>query len=335
MKIYRKSTSEPYSFLTIDNTLPANSSLIFYSFIKMTLTDELKILDDKIKANQVHYDLTREAAKISVLSSKELDKYEYLSGEDLGYKPGVVEQAKFEYYSLRTFFNKGLEQKGKKEGLLKRLSNIEGKNEEQLEAIKDQGEKQLQVLPKKAHKKIDFKMYLVNTKVCKHKLNPESARFYNEIKEQNKKIDYTKLVCIGSEKQYHYNFTIFLGLGNFAGNIYNGNLSLNEAKIKQRNMEDMIRKLEYYRASGEKYKIQTSTLLNAKEFYKGRKMILITFENGIFPFPKQYPSESDWKQDEMDSSEFLPRGPDTLLTSFQHKEKTTKIVNKEKELNKK
>ena len=153
MKIYRKSTSEPYSFLTIDNTLPANSSLIFYSFIKMTLTDELKILDDKIKANQVHYDLTREAAKISALSSKELDKYEYLSGEDLGYKPGVVEQAKFEYYSLRTFFNKGLEQKGKKEGLLKRLSNIEGKNEEQLEAIKDQGEKQLQVLPKKADKK--------------------------------------------------------------------------------------------------------------------------------------------------------------------------------------
>ena len=145
-------------------------------------------------------------------------------------------------------------------------------------------------------------MYLVNIKVCKQKLNRESARVYNEIKEQNKKIDYTKLVCIGSEKQYHYNFIIFLGLGNFAGDIYNGNLSLNAAKIKQRNMEDMIRKLEYYRPSGEKYKIQTSTLLNAKEFYKGRKMILITFENGIFPFPKQYPSESDWKEDEMDSS---------------------------------
>ena len=120
-------------------------------------------------------------------------------------------------------------------------------------------------------------MYLVNIKVCKHKLNRESARVYNEIKEQNKKIDYTKLVCIGSEKQYHYNFTIFLGLGNFAGNIYNGNLSLNAAN----------------RPSGEKNKIQTSTLLNAKEFYKGRKMILFTFENGTFPFPKQYPSESD------------------------------------------
>ena len=61
----------------------------------MTLTDELKILDDKIKSNQAQYDLDREAAKISALSSKELDKYEYLTGEDLGYKPRVVQEAKF------------------------------------------------------------------------------------------------------------------------------------------------------------------------------------------------------------------------------------------------
>ena len=53
----------------------------------MTLTDETKNLDDKIKANQAQYDLDREAAKISALLSKELDKYEYLTGEDLGYKP--------------------------------------------------------------------------------------------------------------------------------------------------------------------------------------------------------------------------------------------------------
>ena len=38
----------------------------------MTLTDELKILEDKIKANQAQYHLGREAAKISALSSKDL-----------------------------------------------------------------------------------------------------------------------------------------------------------------------------------------------------------------------------------------------------------------------
>ena len=41
----------------------------------MTLADKPKIIDNKIKANQVQYDLDREAAKISALSSKELDKY--------------------------------------------------------------------------------------------------------------------------------------------------------------------------------------------------------------------------------------------------------------------
>ena len=66
----------------------------------MTLTDELKILNDKTKVNQAQYDLDREAAKLSALSSKELNKYEYLTGEDLGYKPGVVEQTKFEYSPL-------------------------------------------------------------------------------------------------------------------------------------------------------------------------------------------------------------------------------------------
>ena len=52
----------------------------------------LKIIDGKRKANQTQYDLDSEAAKISPLSSKELDKCEYFTGEVLRYKPGVVQQ---------------------------------------------------------------------------------------------------------------------------------------------------------------------------------------------------------------------------------------------------
>ena len=64
----------------------------------MTLTNELKILYVKIKANTAQYDLGREAAKISALSSKDLlEKYEYLTGEDLGHRPSVLEKTKFEY----------------------------------------------------------------------------------------------------------------------------------------------------------------------------------------------------------------------------------------------
>ena len=58
----------------------------------MTLIDKIKVLDDKIKANQAQYNLDREAAKISALSSDELDKYELFTGKDLGYKRGVVEK---------------------------------------------------------------------------------------------------------------------------------------------------------------------------------------------------------------------------------------------------
>ena len=105
----------------------------------MSVTDQIKILDRKIKQNEPQYDLDREAAKISAFSSNNLDKYEYLTGEDLDLKPSTVEQAKFEYSPLGKIFNKSLSEEDKKEGLSKRIKNIEGKNEEQLKAIEDQG----------------------------------------------------------------------------------------------------------------------------------------------------------------------------------------------------
>ena len=66
----------------------------------MTLNEQVKILDDKIKANKAQYDLDREASKISALSIDDLEKYEYLTGKDLGYKPDVIQKAKFEYSHL-------------------------------------------------------------------------------------------------------------------------------------------------------------------------------------------------------------------------------------------
>ena len=83
--------------------------------------------------NEAQYDLDRKAAKISALSCNNLDKYEYLTGEDVGLKPSTVEQTRFEYSPLGTFFNKRLIEDDKK-GLFKRLKNIEDTNEELLKA---------------------------------------------------------------------------------------------------------------------------------------------------------------------------------------------------------
>ena len=76
-------------------------------------------------------------AEISAYSSGDLPKYEYLTKKDLGYKPDAFEQAKFKYSLLGKVFTDGLDISDKKEGLLKRLKNIEDKSNNQLLTIKN------------------------------------------------------------------------------------------------------------------------------------------------------------------------------------------------------
>ena len=85
----------------------------------MTITDQIKILDRNIMQNEAQYDLDRKVAKISALSSNNLNKYEHLTGEDVGLKPSTVEQAKFEYSPLGKTFNKGLDKDDKKKDFLR------------------------------------------------------------------------------------------------------------------------------------------------------------------------------------------------------------------------
>ena len=112
----------------------------------MTVIHQIKILDRKIMQNEAKYDLDRKAAKTSALSSLSLDKYEYLTGEDLGLKPSTVDKTKFDYSPLSKIFNRGLDKDDQREGIFKRLENTEDTNLTQLQAIKDHGEKQLREL---------------------------------------------------------------------------------------------------------------------------------------------------------------------------------------------
>ena len=103
----------------------------------MTRKEQVKILDDKTKVNERQYDLDRRNAEISAYSSGDLPKYEYLTKKDLKYKPDAFEQASFEYSPLGEVFTDGLDKSDKNEGLLKRLRNIEDRNNNQLLAIKN------------------------------------------------------------------------------------------------------------------------------------------------------------------------------------------------------
>ena len=69
----------------------------------MTKSDQIKIFNDKIKANNVQYDIDRLSAEISANASGDLDKYEFLTRQDLKYKPDTLEQAKFAYFPWAKF----------------------------------------------------------------------------------------------------------------------------------------------------------------------------------------------------------------------------------------
>ena len=121
----------------------------------MTIKEQIKILDNKIRQNQAEYDLYRKNAEISALSSGELKKYEYLTGEEFGYRPDPVQKAKFEYSPIGQVFNKGLDKNERQEGLLKRFKNIEDKTDIQLRVIERQKSDQLYLAKSQKTKQSD------------------------------------------------------------------------------------------------------------------------------------------------------------------------------------
>ena len=81
-------------------------------------------VDGKIKDEKLQYDTNREAAKISALLSGNIDKYEYLTGEEIipSNQSQMIEHAKFTYFPLE----KALEKQRKKQvDALKSLHQIE------------------------------------------------------------------------------------------------------------------------------------------------------------------------------------------------------------------
>ena len=74
----------------------------------------------------------------------------------------------------------------------------------------------------------------------KNVLNDKSMKVFDEIRYQDEIIDYSQLNFIGSSKKYTFKFGNSMSLGNFAKNIYSGNISLDTGKQKKRKMENML-----------------------------------------------------------------------------------------------
>ena len=83
-------------------------------------------INDQIRDEKLQYDINREAAKISALSSGKIHKYEYLTGEDIlpSNQQQIIEQTKFTYSPLGKAFDK-------------QIKTIEDQGKKQVEALKD------------------------------------------------------------------------------------------------------------------------------------------------------------------------------------------------------
>ena len=102
-------------------------------------------INDQIRDEKLQYDINREAAKISALSSNKIGKYEYLTGEEIlpSNQKQIIEQAKFTYSHLGKAFEKQIKtiDQGKKQVV--DLQNLKPKK--QTKAIEDESNDKLSI----------------------------------------------------------------------------------------------------------------------------------------------------------------------------------------------
>ena len=160
--------------------------------------------------NEAQYDLDRKISKISALSSNNLDKYEYLTGEDLGLKPSTVEQTKFEYSPLGKIFNKGLDKDDQKEGLFKRLKNIENAqknlirdndNESIYHTLRSRFDSKDDEDKNKKQQNKDIGSKPLNAFNYLKSLSQQAKDLMDETEKANKDIDYNKLLFTVSNRR--------------------------------------------------------------------------------------------------------------------------------------
>ena len=159
-------------------------------------------INDQIRDEKLQYDINRETAKISALSSGKIHKYKYLTGEDIlpSNQQQIIEQAKFTYSPLGKAFEK------------------------QIKTIEDQGKKQIDALNTlKSNNQLT-----IEDVIPKNALNNDEAKKeLDKIKEIEKNVDREKLIYETNE--YTYSFKNFQTIKTFGRDIYEGKITIEEA----------------------------------------------------------------------------------------------------------
>ena len=212
-------------------------------------------IEDQIKDEKLQYDINREAAKISALSSGKIDKYEYLTGEEIlpSNQQQIIQQAKFNYSPL----GKALEK--------------------QIKKIEDQGEKQIKTIQVNRKQLIsgnDYKNRLLISKEKEIFKDIHNKRL-DKIKELDNKIDYDNLKYVVEKSGLEYNFNEMKDPMTLFKNIGDGKISVEEAKEKQKDYYSYLNTIR----GGNKNASQKRTLANINILFNTRDNVIKCLED--------------------------------------------------------
>ena len=217
-------------------------------------------IKDQIKDEKLQYDINREAAKISALSSGKLDNHEYLTDEEIlpTNQQQIIEQAKFTYSPLGKAFEK------------------------QTKTIEDQGEKQIKPVQNKSLVKIKKYSDYDNDYRKELLLSKEREIFrdiYNDRLEQlqlvSHNVDFNNFdyEVITSGNKYQFNGVKYPLV--FLKEIKEGRISIQEAK----NIQKVFNKQLNFIRRGNKNREQKETLNNINNLYNARDMAIKFIED--------------------------------------------------------
>ena len=212
-------------------------------------------IEDQIKDEKLQYDINREAAKISALSSGKIDKYEYLTGEEIlpSNQQQIIQQAKFTYSPLGKAFEK------------------------QIKTIEDQGKKQVDAL-KTSYKKLPS----IKDFIPIENFNPEIIAEIKRIEEIEKNVHRDKMVYKSTGKIY--DFRGFKTIRTYGNEIRNNVTSLAVTNLEQVNLLAHIQNFmkNTKPQDPEQKKLKSDVLNSVRALVKVRELIYNAFRSGIF-----------------------------------------------------
>ena len=214
-------------------------------------------IDDQIKDEKLQYDINREAAKISALSSGKLHKYEYLTGEDIlpSNQQQIIKQTKFTYSPLGKAFEK------------------------QIKTIEDQGKKQVDALNTlKSDNKITIKKYTYDPNdtpfISKQKeiFNKLVDERLEKITSLDEEVNSNDLICRCRDNTADVSFNEFDNAHVFINKIQDGKKELTNVKKNQEKFKSYLGEIKKGSKKSKEQKKILCTIL--KCFIKEEKKLL-------------------------------------------------------------